>query len=61
VAVTSTGEVFSWGWGCYGNLGLGDLGHQIVPQRVPLTCIPQVGLLSHTLLADDSDAKVAES
>lgn len=41
VAVTSTGRVYSWGWGCYGNLGVGDLGHQHVPQLVPLTAIPE--------------------
>lgn len=41
VAVTSTGRVYSWGWGCYGNLGVGDLGHHHVPQLVPLTAIPE--------------------
>ncbi|GMG99831.1 hypothetical protein Nepgr_001671 [Nepenthes gracilis] len=34
VAVTEDGELYGWGWGRYGNLGLGDKQDRLVPQRV---------------------------
>ncbi|KAI4330103.1 hypothetical protein MLD38_028410 [Melastoma candidum] len=33
-AVTENGELYGWGWGCYGNLGLGDRNDRLVPERV---------------------------
>ncbi|GAB2287222.1 Ultraviolet-B receptor uvr8 [Dionaea muscipula] len=33
-AVTEDGEVYGWGWGRYGNLGLGDREDRNVPQKV---------------------------
>ncbi|GAB4855716.1 Ultraviolet-B receptor uvr8 [Ancistrocladus abbreviatus] len=34
VAVTEDGQIYGWGWGRYGNLGLGDRDDRLVPQRV---------------------------
>ncbi|KAI4385198.1 hypothetical protein MLD38_003251 [Melastoma candidum] len=33
-AVTENGELYGWGWGCYGNLGLGDRNDRLVPEKV---------------------------
>lgn len=33
-AVTDDGELYGWGWGRYGNLGLGDKNDRLVPQKV---------------------------
>ncbi|KAA8531150.1 hypothetical protein F0562_005936 [Nyssa sinensis] len=33
-AVTEDGELYGWGWGRYGNLGLGDRNDRFVPQKV---------------------------
>uniref|UniRef100_A0A5B7BRW3 Putative ultraviolet-B receptor UVR8 n=1 Tax=Davidia involucrata TaxID=16924 RepID=A0A5B7BRW3_DAVIN len=33
-AVTEDGELYGWGWGRYGNLGLGDRDDRLVPQKV---------------------------
>ncbi|XP_052190726.1 ultraviolet-B receptor UVR8 isoform X2 [Diospyros lotus] len=33
-AVTEEGELYSWGWGRYGNLGLGDRHDRLVPHKV---------------------------
>ncbi|KAK9735538.1 hypothetical protein RND81_04G211300 [Saponaria officinalis] len=33
-AVTETGELYGWGWGRYGNLGLGDRNDRLVPEKV---------------------------
>ena len=33
-AVTEAGEVYGWGWGRYGNLGLGDRKDRLVPEKV---------------------------
>ncbi|GMH11387.1 hypothetical protein Nepgr_013228 [Nepenthes gracilis] len=33
-AITEDGEIYGWGWGRYGNLGLGDREDRLVPQRV---------------------------
>ena len=37
LAATSLGEVYSWGWGRYGNLGLGPAEDNLLPSKVP-TC-----------------------
>ncbi|XP_030471685.1 ultraviolet-B receptor UVR8 isoform X2 [Syzygium oleosum] len=33
-AVTEAGELYGWGWGRYGNLGLGDRTDRLVPEKV---------------------------
>ncbi|ERN08779.1 ultraviolet-B receptor UVR8 [Amborella trichopoda] len=33
-AVTEDGELFGWGWGRYGNLGLGDRNDRLFPEKV---------------------------
>ncbi|KAF8404057.1 hypothetical protein HHK36_008934 [Tetracentron sinense] len=33
-AITEDGELYGWGWGRYGNLGLGDRNDRLVPQKV---------------------------
>lgn len=33
-AVTETGKLYGWGWGRYGNLGLGDRKDRLVPEEV---------------------------
>ncbi|KAG6721473.1 hypothetical protein I3842_03G113300 [Carya illinoinensis] len=32
-AVTEAGELYGWGWGRYGNLGLGDRNDRLVPEK----------------------------
>jgi hypothetical protein len=33
-AVTEDGDLYGWGWGRYGNLGLGDRNDRPVPEKV---------------------------
>lgn len=33
-AVTEDGDLYGWGWGRYGNLGLGDRNDRLIPERV---------------------------
>lgn len=33
-AVTEDGSLYGWGWGRYGNLGLGDRNDRLVPEKV---------------------------
>ncbi|KAF9663627.1 hypothetical protein SADUNF_Sadunf17G0071100 [Salix dunnii] len=33
-AVTEDGELYGWGWGRYGNLGLGDRNDRLVPEKI---------------------------
>ncbi|KAI7750062.1 hypothetical protein M8C21_007485 [Ambrosia artemisiifolia] len=33
VAITEDGELYGWGWGRYGNLGLGDRNDRYVPEK----------------------------
>lgn len=33
-AVTENGDLYGWGWGRYGNLGLGDRNDRLIPERV---------------------------
>ena len=33
-AVTDEGRLYGWGWGRYGNLGLGDQKDRLVPEEV---------------------------
>ncbi|KAH9717232.1 Ultraviolet-B receptor UVR8 [Citrus sinensis] len=34
VAVAEDGELYGWGWGRYGNLGLGDRNDRLIPEKV---------------------------
>ncbi|KAL1301168.1 hypothetical protein HN51_045809 [Arachis hypogaea] len=34
VAITEDGELYGWGWGRYGNLGLGDRNDRLIPEKV---------------------------
>lgn len=34
LAATETGELYTWGWGRYGNLGLGRADDRLVPVKV---------------------------
>jgi alpha-tubulin suppressor-like RCC1 family protein len=36
-AVTEDGELYGWGWGRYGNLGLGDRNDRLIPEKVTST------------------------
>ncbi|KAA8547038.1 hypothetical protein F0562_003467 [Nyssa sinensis] len=51
VAVTEDGELYGWGWGRYGNLGLGDRNDRLIPQRVSKVdvCQPS-GIVSFVLM-----------
>ncbi|KZV19038.1 hypothetical protein F511_08466 [Dorcoceras hygrometricum] len=55
VAVTEDGELYGWGWGRYGNLGLGDRGDRLVPGIVSAVVIS--GGWRHTM-AVTSDGKL---
>lgn len=33
-AVTEDGDLYGWGWGRYGNLGLGDRDDRLIPEKV---------------------------
>ncbi|PQQ02675.1 ultraviolet-B receptor UVR8 [Prunus yedoensis var. nudiflora] len=35
-AVTEDGSLYGWGWGRYGNLGLGDRNDRLVPEKVSI-------------------------
>ncbi|KAB2618966.1 ultraviolet-B receptor UVR8-like [Pyrus ussuriensis x Pyrus communis] len=43
-AVTEDGSLYGWGWGRYGNLGLGDRNDCMVPERVSMVNFGQVGV-----------------
>ncbi|XP_057539967.1 ultraviolet-B receptor UVR8-like isoform X2 [Amaranthus tricolor] len=47
-AVTEAGEVYGWGWGRYGNLGLGDRNDRLVPEKVSSIDFGQVGVGDYT-------------
>ncbi|CAK8579014.1 unnamed protein product [Lathyrus sativus] len=34
VAITEDGDLYGWGWGKYGNLGLGDTNDRLIPEKV---------------------------
>ncbi|KAJ1405033.1 Regulator of chromosome condensation, RCC1 [Sesbania bispinosa] len=36
VAVTEDGDLYGWGWGRYGNLGLGDRNDRLIPEKVTI-------------------------
>lgn len=41
-AITEDGDLYGWGWGRYGNLGLGDRSDRLVPEKVSAVdvCLP---------------------
>lgn len=42
VVLTDDGQLFSWGWNKYGQLGLGDSIDRNIPSKVPIDgCLPQ--------------------
>lgn len=44
-AVTESGKLYGWGWGRYGNLGLGDRNDRLVPGEVaavPVCLLPYI-------------------
>ncbi|KAM5577870.1 hypothetical protein ABKV19_008281 [Rosa sericea] len=54
-AVTEDGTLYGWGWGRYGNLGLGDRNDRLVPEKVSLGNV--AGGWRHTM-ALTSDGKL---
>lgn len=54
-AVTEDGELFGWGWGRYGNLGLGDRNDRLVPQKVSSVDVCSIQhSLSLVIINDDA-------
>lgn len=45
-AVTEDGDLYGWGWGRYGNLGLGDRNDRLVPARVTSVSVRNYHTLS---------------
>jgi alpha-tubulin suppressor-like RCC1 family protein len=45
VAITEKGELYGWGWGRYGNLGLGDRNDRCIPEKVSVDVCPQTGII----------------
>ena len=41
VAITEDGNLYGWGWGRYGNLGLGDRNDRSTPEKVTVDVRPQ--------------------
>ncbi|KAM0840808.1 hypothetical protein ACQ4PT_059409 [Festuca glaucescens] len=46
VAVTEDGDLYGWGWGRYGNLGLGDRDDRFVPEKVSPVEGEKMGLVA---------------
>ncbi|TYK02788.1 ultraviolet-B receptor UVR8 isoform X3 [Cucumis melo var. makuwa] len=58
-AVTEDGELFGWGWGRYGNLGLGDRNDRLVPQKVSSVDVCSIQhSLSLVIINDDARAEL---
>lgn len=46
VAVAENGDLYGWGWGRYGNLGLGDRNDRLIPGKIStLNVFPQNGVV----------------
>ena len=58
-AVTEDGELFGWGWGRYGNLGLGDRNDRLVPQKV--SSVDVCSILTLSLVIINGDARFLPS
>ncbi|CAN6862955.1 unnamed protein product [Brassica oleracea] len=59
-AVTEDGDLYGWGWGRYGNLGLGDRNDRLVPERVTSTGAEKMSMVAcgwrHTISVTYSGA-----
>ena len=49
-AVTEDGTLYGWGWGRYGNLGLGDRNDRLVPEKVFLSNVSLGSDIIHFIL-----------
>lgn len=49
-AVTEDGTLYGWGWGRYGNLGLGDRNDRLVPEKVSLSKVSLGSDVIHFIL-----------
>lgn len=49
-AVTEDGTLYGWGWGRYGNLGLGDRNDRLVPEKVSLSNVSLGSDIIHFIL-----------
>lgn len=49
-AVTESGKLFGWGWGRYGNLGLGDRKDRLVPGEVAAVPVCYLSYIFYTCL-----------
>eukprot|EP00252_Welwitschia_mirabilis_P003499 TRINITY_DN13557_c0_g1_i1.p1 TRINITY_DN13557_c0_g1~~TRINITY_DN13557_c0_g1_i1.p1 ORF type:complete len:436 (+),score=82.89 TRINITY_DN13557_c0_g1_i1:975-2282(+) len=58
VAVTEDGELYGWGWGRYGNLGLADRNDRLVPEQVASITEEKFSMVAcgwrHTIAVSDS-------
>ncbi|WMV29485.1 hypothetical protein MTR67_022870 [Solanum verrucosum] len=59
-AVTEDGELYGWGWGRYGNLGLGDRNDRLVPEKVSANVGEKMFIVAcgwrHTICVSSSGA-----
>ncbi|KAK1258466.1 Ultraviolet-B receptor UVR8 [Acorus gramineus] len=59
-AVTDDGELYGWGWGRYGNLGLGDRRDRLVPEKVSIADSLKMAMVAcgwrHTITVSSSGA-----
>ncbi|EPS71760.1 hypothetical protein M569_02995, partial [Genlisea aurea] len=57
-AVTEDGELYGWGWGRYGNLGLGDRNDRLIPEKVTASAGKKMVLVAcgwrHTISVSSS-------
>ncbi|KAM7252649.1 hypothetical protein ACFE04_008158 [Oxalis oulophora] len=57
-AVTEDGELYGWGWGRYGNLGLGDRNDRLIPEKVFATNVEKMVMVAcgwrHTISVSNS-------
>lgn len=60
-AITEDGSLYGWGWGRYGNLGLGDRNDRLVPEKVStvdvknlVLFVPPFSYVKNTLNQDNS-------
>ncbi|KAJ1387800.1 Regulator of chromosome condensation, RCC1 [Sesbania bispinosa] len=58
VAITEEGDLYGWGWGRYGNLGLGDRNDRLIPEKVTIDGDKMVMVACgwrHTISVSSSD------
>ncbi|XP_004503906.1 ultraviolet-B receptor UVR8-like isoform X2 [Cicer arietinum] len=58
VAITEDGDLYGWGWGQYGNLGLGDTNNRSIPEKVTVDHGEKIVMVScgwrHTISVSSS-------